>query len=255
MNDLTMNDLSFGNEHDVIFTSYFSSKSNPQPGPRGEILHAPRNDINYIYPWYSTVCHLQLNGVVIHDGLSDSFIKQYSTPRIQFRYHKLGKMSLNDERFLALNEILQEQSFRKVLMTDASDLIFKRNPFDFFTEHNLIYVGTDDPSRPRIRDNPWCINKAQTIMRAGNGLLEFDNSFFDFNYVNAGVIGGGYQIVKHFMESLAVVLEFLSTNDNYNMMAINYLLWKYRIPHFKGKPLTSHFKKYELDGDYFIVHK
>jgi hypothetical protein len=82
-----------------------------------------------------------------------------------------------------------------------------------------------------------------------------DESIFDFEYVNVGVYGGFYETIRAFNQSLLMIFRSLNADENYNMMAVNYLLWKYGHRHFKGQPLTSPFKKYDMAGDYFIVHK
>jgi hypothetical protein len=246
--------ISYTADSDVIFTSYFTSKENPQKTATGQTLYAPRNDINFIYPWYATICHLGLNGVVIHDGLSKDFIKEYSRSNVQFYEYHPNRYSLNDERYFALREILNQQCFRHVMMTDGSDLIFKKNPFEFMTQ-DILYFGTDEPSSKKIRDNKWCIQKMIQLHESGKGSVEIDNGFFDFEYINAGVMAGSYKNMTTFIESLTLLFEILNSDKNNNMMAINYLLWKFSINHFKGIPFTSPFKKHELHGDYYIVHK
>jgi hypothetical protein len=249
-----MQSLSYTENSDVIFTSYFTSKENPQKTATGQTLHAPKNNINFIYPWYATICHLGLNGVVIHDGLSVEFIKEYSNPNVQFYEYHPNRYSLNDERYFALREILKQQRFGRVMMTDGSDLMFKKNPFDFITQ-DILYFGTDEPSFKKIRDNKWCLQKMIQLHEAGAGSVKIDDRFLDFEYINAGVMAGSYSNMNNFLESLTLLFEILNSDKNNNMLAINYLLWKFSINHFKGTPFTSPFKKHELHGDYYIVHK
>lgn len=246
--------LPYTEHDDVVFTSYFTSQANPQKNANGETLYAPKDSIQYIYPWYATVCHLGLSGVVIHDGLSPAFIEAHKRPNVQFVEHKLNGFSLNDERYFALRDILARQRFGRVMMTDGSDLLFKKNPFEFMTEDQM-YFGSDEPTAPRIRDNPWCVHKLMQLHEAGRDVVEIQEGFLDFEYINAGVVAGSYENMKQFMESLTLLFEMLGDQGNHNMMAINYLLWKFGVKHFKGAPLTSPFKRFELHGDYFIVHK
>lgn len=242
--------IKFNENSDVIFTSYFTSKSNPQANN-----FAPSNNISYIYTWYSSVITLGLNGVIIHDGLSSEFINKYSRENIEFYYYNPIKYSLNDERYFALQEIFETNKFNKVLLTDGSDLIIKRNPFDFFTDQNLLYFGTDMDATPSIKDNVWCLNKLNNLLSIKPNLVQIDNDFLEFSYINAGVYGGTYNLVKEFNSLLVNFLLELNSTSNNNMMAINYLLWKAKLDFFKGPPLTSPFKKYELHGDYIIIHK
>jgi len=242
--------IKFNENSDVIFTTYFTSKRNPQANN-----FAPSNNISYIYTWYASIVTLGLNGVIIHDGLSDEFIKNYSRDNIVFYYYNPKKYSLNDERYFALNEILTDNKFNKVLLTDGSDLIIKKNPFEFFTDENLLYFGTDIDAAPSIKDNAWCLNKLQSLLSTKPNLVQIEMSFLDFNYINAGVYGGSYNLVREFNLLLVNFMLELNSSSNNNMMAINYLLWKAKLDFFKGPPLTSPFKQYELHGDYIIIHK
>ena len=247
--------LNLKDDSDVVFTSYFTSKRNPQPDPSGNYSYAPIDDISYIYPWYVSVNYLNLNGVIIHDGLSEDFVIKYTTKNISFVKFIPSKYSLNDERYIALEQILSVNNFRNVLLTDGSDLMIKKNPFDFMKSQDILYFGSDDAKRPRIRDNAWCVSKLFSMFNSNNAVVQIDDTFLDFAYINAGVFGGSYAKVKEFTSTLTILFECLNSDSNNNMMAINYLLWKFNVNHFSGQPFTSRFKEYELHGNYYIVHK
>ena len=245
--------LKFPQGSDVIFTSYFTSKENPQLDARGQRQIVPKNDLNYIAPWYVSVTHHKMKGVVFHDHLSADFIAQHETDNLQFIAYHPDRYSLNDERYLALDAVLKCNRLGKVMLTDACDLQIKKNPFDFFVDPNLLYFGTDVEKMPRIRDNPWCLEKSKEILLTPG--LGFSEDFLEFEIVNAGVFGGSYELVKAFNEGLVSLFHAINNDRNNNMMVINYLLWKLKVPHFKGPPLTSPFKKFDVAGDYYIVHK
>jgi hypothetical protein len=245
--------LRFEENADVIFTTYFSSKPNPQLNRAREYAFAPQDQIAYIFPWYVSVSHLKLNAVVIHDGLSPEFVARHESDTLQFVEYQPRRYSLNDERYFALDRILEQNRLRRVLLTDGSDLLIKKNPFEFMADPSLLYFGTDDARMPRVRDNPWCVNKLALLQKDKAVVLE--ESILDFEYINAGVYGGAYTNLKEFNKALTLLFECLNNNNNNNMMAINYMLWKFGVQHFKGQPFTSRFKQYELEGDYYIVHK
>lgn len=250
-----MDAIKFLDGSDVVFTSYFNSKVNPQRNALGEYEFVPRNNINYIYPWYVTVCHLNLNGVIIHDGLNPDFVERHTRENIQFIQCSPGGLSLNDERFLALYELIKDRHFRRVMMTDGSDVMFKRDPFEFMEDSSTLYVGSDDPTTVRIRDSRWCLKKTQDLKLSNAEVIELDDTYGDFEYVNAGVVGGSMAIMRSLIESLSLLLRMMGNDRNHNMMALNYLIWKYKIKHHKGAPFTSPFKSHAIHGDYYIVHK
>ena len=248
-----MQNLRYNENADVIFTTYFTSRPNPQPNEAGVYVFAPKDDLSYIYPWYVSVKHLELNAVVLHDELSSEFVEKHQTEKIRFVRYIPQQYSLNDERYIALEQILEHNRFGKVLLTDASDLMVKKNPFEFMSDAGSLYFGTDEDKFPRIRDNSWCLSKLQALNQSG--VISLDEAFLDFEYINAGVFGGSYSNVREFNKALTILFKLINNNKNNNMMAINYLLWKFNVNFFKGKPFTSSFKKYESQGDYYIVHK
>ena len=243
--------LKFPEGSDVIFTSYFHSKENPQN--QVSYNQAPKDDLSFIFPWYASIHYLKLNAVIIHDGLSSDFIRAHENDHIQFVYYEPRRYSLNDERYFALDLVLKENILGKVLLTDGSDIIIKKNPFEFMTDPTLLYFGSDEPNLSFIRNNLWCMHKLNIL--AKHKAVQLDETVFDFKYINAGVYGGDYHNLKSFNEALTILFENINNDENNNMMAINYLLWKFKIAHFSGQPFTSPFKRYELHGNYYIIHK
>lgn len=244
----------------IVITSYFSTKANPQITPEGEI-YAPKNSIAYIYPWYVSMSHLGLEGVIVHDGLSEDFVRRYRTPKIHFHYYRPKTFSLNDERFFGFMEVINEYKPDNILMTDASDLFIKKDPFEFILSQKKLCFGSDMPSTPRIKDNSWCLNRAIKFVEiilekrlTPLPLSEF-TTFGTFNYVNAGVIGGSSNLIKPLLLDLLQLFNGLNSGENFNMTALNFLLWHQKIDFFHGQPLTSPFKQYQLDGDFYIIHK
>jgi hypothetical protein len=248
-----MFELKFGKGADVIVTSYFTTKSNPQAQAGDARPFAPKNDISYIFPWYVSAQYHHLSAVVIHDGLSEDFIRQYEHPHLQFVYYAPDNYSLNDERFFALHKTLTVNELGRVLMTDGCDVLFKKNPFDYMTDSSLLYFGSDHSDLPKIRDNDWCLKKLALLLKSP--MVAMDESIFDFQYVNVGVYGGDAELLKSFNQSLILLFRSLDNEDNNNMMAVNYLLWKLKPRFFAGQPFTSPFKKYDMSGDYVIIHK
>jgi hypothetical protein len=216
---------------------------------------APKNDINYIKDWYQSVQSLKLNALIIHDGLSEEFIKRYQTDLIKFKYHNPDLWSINDERYRALEEILTGSNYDKVLQTDGCDVIINRDPFKFFTDPTLLYLGTDRPHTPLIKDNKWAMNKWEKLSILLDVTEQDKLDFQDFNFVNNGVIGGSTDTVLSFVKKLNQLFYKLDSKSNNNMMAINYLLWKNNIPHWRGQPLTSPFTKNSRSREYYIKHK
>lgn len=240
---------------EVVLTSYFTSKPDPQRATKTDAMRAEADSLDYIYPWYISMRQANLNGIVFHDSLSDSFIDAYSTPRIEFRKVSLGPYSLNDERFFVYRDFLKSNSFTKVLMTDASDLFVKRDPFPLFSNPNILYVGSDDPRWPTIRSSSWARTKSATMARESGGQIALTEAFLDMPLMNAGVIGGHYALLNIFLDAMCEVLKSINTISNHNMMAMHYVIHRLKLPTSVGFPLTSCFKAFEINSKACIVHK
>jgi hypothetical protein len=73
--------------------------------------------------------------------------------------------------------------------------------------------------------------------------------------MNAGVIGGQYGLVRIFLNVLSSVITTLDSQANNNMMAVHYVAYKLGLRTSIGYPLTSTFKRFEINSDAYIVHK
>jgi hypothetical protein len=241
---------------DVVLTSYFTSRPDPQrTNQSGQQHHTLTDSFDYIYPWYVSMRHANLVGIIFHDSLSESFISKFSTPNIYFCKVKLGNYSVNDERFLIYNSFLGKNEFSKVLMTDISDVFIKRNPFPLFSEAHTLYLGSDDPTSSTIQSNSWALTKSAIMAKEGKGQINLNHNFFNMKLMNAGVIGGHYGLVRIFLTALSSLLKTLDSQTNNNMMAVHYVTHKLGLRTKIGYPLTSTFKRFEINSDAYIVHK
>jgi hypothetical protein len=233
---------------DLIVTSYFTAKSD-----RGKAL-APRNDISYISPWYHSVKSLRLNGLILHDGLSDDFIATYSTDLISFEYHDARKWSPNDERYIGLLKELEKTEHARILMTDGNDVTVNKNPFEFMTE-NQLYCGTDMPRVHRLRDNGSCLQKWQTLKPLLGVSDEESEQFLEFDHVAVGICGGPKTLMLELFTLVSMEMHRINDDRNHNFMLINWLLWKYQFPFWKGAPFTSPLFTFDKSGNYYLTHK
>jgi hypothetical protein len=241
---------------EVVLTSYFTSSPDPQRTDQsGRQLHTVTDSFDYIYPWYVSMCHANLVGIIFHDSLSESFVNKFSTPNICFCKVKLGNYSVNDERFLVYNSFLEKNEFSKVLMTDVSDVFIKRDPFPLFAEANTLYIGSDDPTSSTIQSNSWALTKSAIMAKEGKGKIDLNHDFLKMKLMNAGVIGGQYGLVRIFLNVLSSVIKTLDSQANNNMMAVHYVAYKLGLRTSIGYPLTSTFKRFEINSDAYIVHK
>jgi len=211
----------------LLFTSYFSSKKSPQD----TTSDAPKDSITYIEPWYDSVNKLQLKGIVFHDGLSDTFVKKYSTQCVTFVRCTLGSYSLNDERFILYLKYIKEYclDLQYVYLTDANDVIITQNPFHILEKSNdpKLFVGRNNGHLLRQSRVNW--SKRIPIF-ARESKVNLDRKFYNQTIYNAGIIGGSISSIKYLLLNMCYYFRLCNSHSNNNMVILNYTIYKFWFP-------------------------
>lgn len=231
----------------IIFTTYFTSRKNPQ---RDKFV--AKNAIGYMKSFYDSINELKLDCVIFHDELSDSFIDKYSTEKIKFNkvdMNKYNRSSLNDLRFYYyLDYINEHPDIEKVFMTDISDVVVNINPFDYITDDNL-YIGLD---RDRTLEHYFMKDK---IIKAYGCFSRYE-CIKSNKTLNAGIIGGNITTIKFFLKELINEFRFANKVVNANMPSVNYVAYKFFDEKITtGYPLCSKFCANEIRKDVYFKHK
>eukprot|EP00854_Cymbomonas_tetramitiformis_P009500 gene9500-11254_t len=133
---------------------------------------------------YESVVRLELRAVIFHDGLGDDFTSNYTTPLITFIQVRLSTgLSGVDERWFVYHHYLRQHNYRYALMTDISDVILDKNPFDFMesTAHqNDLWVGSEKMAG-QLSGSRWMVNKYN---KCYGGLIDQGVVY------NCGIVGG-----------------------------------------------------------------
>jgi len=272
---------------DLIVTTYFISKSNPQAGslshandPNSLVQEYKKNDDKLTSVLFNSVKKHNQTLVVFHDGLDKKYIKQNSCQNILFIDVKLGPYSTNDERFFVYNEFIQQVKFERIFFIDCFDVEIRKPPFGIFDKYGeRIFVGRD--SCNSIINCPYVLDKLQHVLSA---TFELDHHqdfeyFINMPLYNAGIIGGAKRSVNILLNFICNILEAANSNKNVNMAVVNYAIYrlflrdyKYIAPKapdvnplndlrscndeiFSGYPINSSFKKYEDRNDVYFIHK
>jgi hypothetical protein len=242
----------FENNKNVIMTTYFCKKKDPQ-----RKNYAPCDDFIYIKPWYNSIKRLGLRGIIFHDGMSKKFIKQYETENIRFEYvdSKKFEYSLNDQRFLIYYDyLLKHSEISNVFMTDGNDVKLVKSPFNNIC--NNLCVGSE---KGKIKTNKWLQTKINILNSNNNLNCEWKNK--NVNIYNAGILGGNRKIVMEFlkeMRNIFIILDKKQKKENLNMSIFNYVMFN----NFSnkniltGEKLHSVFKEYQNNRkDVYFIHK
>ena len=246
----------------VVLTCYFNMRRDPQRNMRQK-----SDNFEYIRPWYDSMKRLGLHGIIFYDRLSEGFVKRYQTDRIIFKRCVYGGYSLNDERFFMYYLYLSANPYRRVFMTDVSDIVIKKDPFVLVTDPERLCVGDE---AGMLVDNSWCQRQSTLLFNslAKRYRTDFSTHFMQMPCYNAGVIGGEYKMVMFLLANMISIFNQVDNNLNNDMMVLHLVIFLTMFYDYTGRggdrvtthimagyPLTSGFKKYEVDADVYFVHK
>lgn len=228
---------------DVILTTYFTTKPDPQRGKKWD-----PDSMALMSGWIDTLTALNLNGVIFHDEPINGGEINGNVELVQ--YDQKTKWSCNDERFLCWLEWLKDHDeISRVFLTDLFDVSFYKNPFDVMNLSHDLYVGCGAGFPRKIGENKWLSKR----MLAAFGIIPHSEKCT----VNAGVIGGRRTEIITLLDYMMIDFERLDGEENLNMAVFNNavydLFFTDRI--VIGPPVTSLFKKYETTGNFAIRHK
>ena len=258
------------NFSECIMTCYFTNLKDPIKG------FTRRNpDINYIAPWYNSLKKIGLNGIIVHDGLTDEFIAQYETDKIIFVKYSPGGYSIFEERWMAFYLILSNSPIKKIFITDANDVTINFNPFERHKNNRQLFVGRDLANR--VGDSQWILDEMNNFIKESN--YDVNPIIVHQNLFNAGLIGGSTEIVLPIIIR-TIKLTLLAKSDLHKDMsllniAINELIKpKINLAFYQekivdpnndyakktneictGAPLNSAFQAYEINSNCTFTHK
>ncbi len=246
-------------QNNLVFTSYFTTSEDYQ-----RKRFKSKDSFWYMKDFYFSVKEKNMKAVVFHDGLDQSFqhkVHSYYQNVTFIKVESLHGRTTNDARFYAYYEYLLEHSdVTSVLLTDISDVVFSRDPFELMSLlGDWLYVGTDIDIFPNMASMPWIKKRLgscfgdYSVGAQGElyNLMKMDTVY------NAGTIGGTRERVLAALVTILTYLDMAPTQLNCNMPAVNYAMHKHFFDNiFTGFPLNSRFfrKQHSAKGVY-IIHK
>lgn len=255
---------------EAVFACYFTRRADPQTGVFQSVP-----SIEYIKPWYESMLKLNCNGIIIHDGIDEAFIKKYETEKIQFRKYIAGKYAVIDERWILYYMFLSRTNIKRAFFTDLSDVYITTDPFDFCKKENVLYIGRDNANK--IRLSGWILAEIDSYVK--NSGCKIPASFGFQQLYNVGIVGGSRKILL-FVLSKVIDRILITDSEPYKEMTVfNLVIHKYFFPKLSyhpndpvitdtkndrnsshahlisGFPLNSEFKKFEMDSKAIFIHK
>ena len=263
----------------IIFTTYFTTKNDPQRG-----ISTEKNAFSYVENFYNSILRNNLSAVIFYDDLDKSFIEKYTCENIRFIQCRLGKYSLNDERFYIYYEFLKINNWvKKIILCDVNDVTIENKDVFKLIKKNRFYIGRDEEGL--VYTNQWFKNKINILPE--DIKKKIPREFYYMPVVNAGVIAGDFKCIMRFLSTITSLFDSIDNDNNNNMVCTNIvfyqLYWrkyirsvKFRILSFRNKtiynkletkkqvknkhfnigyPLTTRFKKFENGTKAYIKHK
>jgi len=182
----------------------------------------PSNTFRYIQNFYMSAMYLGLHVVILHDHLSENFIQQYQTQRIQFYRvpSPPAGRSPQDHRFFEFQLFLKDYRFRQIVFADISDVFFFHDPFQYMKRSSsTLFVQTDVGN---LQNNLWAVVKYKFCFNMTK-LPKVD-------LYNDGIIAGKAPHIYTFLDCMVNALNEKRHGENCNMMACNVCLYQ---PRFK----------------------
>lgn len=229
----------------IIFTTYYTGKPNPQKTAK----EAVPNDFSMIEEWYNSVVRLGLKGYIFHDHLTEAFTEKYSCDNVLFiKVPYYSNRGLNDERYYVYLEELSDPNIEWVLTTDLFDVEFYKDPFEFMTDKDKLYVGTETEDVSNIPSI-----KLRAKWSYGEDIDWWSKNIK--NMINAGIIGGHRDIVIDLFKRMIKDFEGVDPKLNVNMTVAAKCILADKVPFVTGQPFHTMYKKNDRSGECYIRHK
>lgn len=255
---------------DVLFSCYFIKKENPQTGEAQK-----EANFEYIKEWYQSVQKIDIDAIIIHDGLDDSFIDKYTTDKIKFRRFFAGNHPLIDERWIIYYLFLLKTNIKRAFFTDIGDVVLTKSPFGLISDVNKFFIGRDNANK--IYLSGWILNECRNLLSEIN--VQLPKSFYFQPLYNVGIVGGNRQVMLFVLAKVANII-LLSDPSTYKEMTVfNIVVHQNFFPYLNyqpnekvqvdptkdgysthellvsGFPLNSAFKGFEHESEAYFIHK
>jgi hypothetical protein len=134
-------------------------------------------------------------------------------------------------------------------VTDVSDVVVVRNPFEAFLfqeNRDKLFCGDE----PKVLDNDWMNNHSTHLRNQISDYSEYEMKFAESTLLKCGIIGGSLNVMKDFLKELCFVHEHFNINNETaytgDMGAFNYIArTRFNNNLIHGAPVNTVFKEYE----------
>lgn len=232
----------------IILTSYFTGTVDPQRCDKWQA------DINQLKALVESANAKNCNVYICHDCFTDKELERFLEhhPNAFF----IGSNTQEDNPYFLrwkayrhiLKEVIRKDLTDNIFMTDCNDVEVLKNPFQII-KPGILYCGWEK----EVIGCQWMLNHHKS---------NFMHTFIKCNaktpLLNAGVIGGRYEIVMEFLDRLCDMYEILPEKeyDKTDMPLFNWVLYSHFNGRFEtGLKVTTEFKAFKSNDISLFKHK
>lgn len=223
----------------IVLTSYFTNEVDPQ---KGEKWTANIDDLRVLI---DSCVNNNIELVVINDCFNGN---DYNFKGVKFVQMFNAPENPYFQRWMSYLRYLADNKHENIWMVDATDVEVLKNPFNII-HPDIIYCGWE---REKI-GCAWMKNHHKS-----NFIQNFIKCNLQTNLLNAGVVGGSYNIVMEFLEALTGMHANLRDMDldKTDMPLFNWTIYSHFLGRFKtGIEVTTEFKKFQTNKISLFRHK
>lgn len=237
--------IPYKQQNGIILTSYFTRVVDPQRGEKWEFKR------EHVTALIESAENSNSNLCILTDCIQ--FRDQNDMP-IEYKNLNIdcesghGNMNPYFRRWFAYRDYLIENPTDNVWMVDATDVEVLKNPFQII-KPGVLYCGWEKD----VIGCQWMQNHHKS-----NFMHNFIKSNIKTPLLNAGVIGGRYDIVMEFLDRLCDMYEILpeKEKDATDMSLFNWVLYSHFLGRFEtGLKITTEFKSFKVNNISLFKHK
>lgn len=228
----------------VLLTAYFTLQPDPQRGTKW-----PKT-VKGMEKLTETAKSHRIKTIIFYDSIGQSEIESMECDLVEFvRVEPFTDFCTNVYRRIIFYEYLKYRHHPKVFMVDSTDVEVLKNPFEYIKE-DVLYVG-DEMKALRYE---WLIKQFERTSLEYKGFLE---EFGTHQLLNAGIIGGYYDIVMEFLaKNTDIHREYsVGLKESTDMAVFNYTVYNHFFDrHEHGEHINTPFK-FNKYTDAIFKHK
>ncbi len=228
---------------------------------RNETLN--HDDFGITKEWAESLKTQDLNGVLFHNGFSDSTVSKNQKAHLKFeKVEHNTNYNPNVFRYFIYKNFLEQhrENINSVFLTDVSDVVAVKNPFIqplFINNSQAIFSGDE----PKPLMNEWMLEHSAHFRKNIPDFDKYEDKFKNASLLNCGIIGGKTRVILEFLERICEIHQTFNQNTTSaytgDMGAFNYVIRSHfntRIIH--GFPVNTVFKEYQEERkDCWFRHK